>query len=161
SLLGAMFHADGRPVAVAGNIGRPLTSLVGAIGDDVWIVCELSSFQLEGVETLRPRVAVLLNLEPDHIDRHGPFEAYAAAKLRIFERQVPEDVAIVPRGFREVPGAAMRVEFAWDDPLPVDPRIPGAHNRENAVAATAAARAAGVSETAVAEALATFPGVPH
>ena len=161
ALVGEMFRADERPVEVAGNIGRPLTSLVGGIDSDAWIVCELSSFQLEDVETLRPRVAVLLNLEPDHIDRHGTFEAYGEAKLRVFERQTADDVAIVPRGFRPVPGSARRVEFAWDDPLPAEPRIPGTHNRENAVAATAAARAAGVREAAISRALVAFPGVPH
>ena len=72
--------------------------------DDAWIVCELSSFQLEDVETLRPRIAVLLNLEPDHLDRHGTFEAYADAKLRIFEQQTEDDTAVVPRGFGPVPG---------------------------------------------------------
>jgi UDP-N-acetylmuramoylalanine--D-glutamate ligase len=161
ALVGEMFRADDRPVEVAGNIGRPLTSLVGSIDADAWIVCELSSFQLEDVETLRPRVGVLLNLEPDHIDRHSTFEAYGETKLRVFERQTEDDVAVVPRGFRPIPGSARRVEFAWDDPLPAEPRIPGAHNRENAVAATAAARAAGVRDPAIAEALSTFPGVPH
>jgi UDP-N-acetylmuramoylalanine--D-glutamate ligase len=161
ALLGAMFDAAGRSAEVAGNIGRPLTSLVGHIADDAWIVCELSSFQLEDVETLQPRVAVLLNLEPDHIDRHGSFDAYRDAKLRVFERQTDADVAIVPRGFDPVPGAGSRIEFAADDPLPAEPRIPGVHNRENAAAAVAAARAAGIADEAIAEALRTFPGVEH
>ena len=78
ALLGAILEAAGWTVEVAGNIGRPLTSLVGAVDDDAWVVCELSSFQLEDVETLRPRVAVLTNLEPDHLDRHGSFDAYAS-----------------------------------------------------------------------------------
>ena len=91
---------------------------------------------------------MLLNLEPDHLDRHGSFEAYRDAKLRLFENQRPEDTAVVPRGFGPVPGAARRVEFRWDDPLPAEPLIPGQHNRENAAAATAAARAAGASEDA-------------
>ena len=125
------------------------------------IVCELSSFQLEDIETFRPWVAVLLNLEPDHLDRHGDFDAYRAAKLRIFENQTSDDVAIVPRGFGPIPGEARRVEFSADDELPAEPLIPGAHNRENAAAATAAARAAGLSDDAIAEALRTFPGVPH
>jgi len=148
-LLGAIFHAAGRDVVVAGNVGSPLTAARPAD----WIVCELSSFQLEDVHELRCRVAVLLNLEPDHLDRHGTFEAYRDAKLRIFERA---DVAIVPRGLG-LPGR----EFAADDPLPAEPRIPGAHNRENAAAATAAAHAAGVPDDAIAEALRTFPGVAH
>jgi UDP-N-acetylmuramoylalanine--D-glutamate ligase len=160
-LLGAMFRAAGRPVEVAGNIGRPLTSLVGQTAANAWVVCELSSFQLEDVETLRPRIAVLLNLEPDHLDRHGTFEWYVDTKLRVFETQTEDDVAVVPRGFGEVPGAALRVEFRFDDPLPAEPRIPGPHNRENAAAATAAARAAGIDDEAIAEALRTFPGVAH
>ena len=160
-LLGAVFRAAGRPVEVAGNIGRPLTSLVGQAAPEAWVVCELSSFQLEDVETLRPRIAVLLNLEPDHLDRHGTYEWYVDTKLRIFEAQTEDDVAVVPRGFGEVPGAARRVEFRYDDTLPAEPRIPGPHNRENAAAATAAARAAGIDDGAIAEALRTFPGVPH
>jgi UDP-N-acetylmuramoylalanine--D-glutamate ligase len=160
-LLGAVFRAAGRPVEVAGNVGRPLTSLVGSVADDAWIVCELSSFQLEDVETLEPKVAVLLNLEPDHLDRHGSLDAYAEIKLRMFERQAGDDTAVVPRGFGAIPGVAQRVEFAGDDQLPAEPVIPGPHNRENAAAATAAARAAGIDDDAIAEALRTFEGVPH
>jgi UDP-N-acetylmuramoylalanine--D-glutamate ligase len=160
-LLGEIFRAAGRPVAVAGNVGRPLTGLDGALSEDAWIVCELSSFQLEDVHELRPRVAVLLNVTPDHLDRHGDLESYRAAKLRIFENQTPDDVAVVPRGFPAVPGAGRRVEFAAGDRLPAEPRIPGEHNRENAAAAAAAARAAGIPDAAIAEALASFAGVPH
>ena len=160
-LLGAVFRAAGRPVAVAGNVGRPLTGLDGAVAADACVVCELSSFQLEDVETLRPRIAVLLNLEPDHLDRHGTLEAYRTAKLRIFENQTSDDVAVVPRGFGAVPGDARRAEFASDDPLPAEPLLRGPHNRENAAAATVAARAAGVGDEAIAEALATFRGVAH
>ena len=128
---------------------------------DAWIVCELSSFQLEDVHTLKPEIAVLLNLESDHLDRHGTFERYADTKLRIFERQADDDVAVVPRGFRDVPGDARRIEFTGGDELPAEPRIPGPHNRENAAAATAAARAAGIDDDAIADALVTFDGVPH
>jgi UDP-N-acetylmuramoylalanine--D-glutamate ligase len=142
-------------------VGRPLTSLVGRASPECWVVCELSSFQLEDVHRLRPSIAVLLNLEPDHLDRHESFERYASAKLRVFENQTREEVAVLPRGFQPVPGGARRVEFASDDPLPAEPRIPGSHNRENAAAATAAARAAGLEEAAIARALRTFPGVPH
>jgi UDP-N-acetylmuramoylalanine--D-glutamate ligase len=155
-LLGAMLGAR-----TAGNVGTALSELVGEISPGEWVVCELSSFQLEDVHEFRPRVAVLLNLEPDHLDRHGSFERYREAKLRIFENQTAADVAVLPRGFGAVPGEARRVEFAWDDELPVEPLIPGAHNRENAVAATAAARAAGAGEEAIAHALRAFPGVPH
>jgi UDP-N-acetylmuramoylalanine--D-glutamate ligase len=149
ALLGAIFRAAGRDVAVAGNIGVPLTSVERAD----WVVCELSSFQLEDVDTFACDVAVLLNLEPDHLDRYASFEEYRAAKLRIFERA---RACVVPRG-SGLPG----IEFAADDPLPAEPLIRGAHNRENAAAATAAARAAGIGDEAIAEALRTFPGVPH
>jgi UDP-N-acetylmuramoylalanine--D-glutamate ligase len=159
-LLGAIFRAATRPVEVAGNVGRPLTTVLDS-APDTWVVCELSSFQLEDVESLRPRIAVLLNLEPDHLDRHGTFEAYADAKLRVFERQGAGDVAVVPREFGAIPGAARRVEFGLDDELPAEPLIPGPHNRENAAAATAAARAAGIDDEAIARALTSFPGVPH
>ena len=104
---------------------------------------------------------MLTNLEPDHLDRHGTFERYAAIKLTLFERQQEDDVAVVPRGFGPVPGNGRRVEFAADDPLPAEPRIRGEHNRANAAAATAAARAVGVPDEAIARALASFPGVEH
>jgi len=153
-LLGAILRAAGRTAEVAGNVGRPLTEVAEQVaGQETWIVCELSSFQLEDVHALACRIAVLLNLEPDHLDRHGSFEAYRAAKLRIFERA---GVKVVPRGF----GIA-GVEFSADDPLPAEPLLPGRHNRENAAAATAAARAAGVCDAAIGEALRTFRGVPH
>jgi len=160
-LLGAIFRAAGQPVAVAGNVGRPLTGLDEQLPGDAWVVCELSSFQLEDVHRFRPRIAVLLNLEPDHLDRHGTFEAYRDAKLRIFENQTESDTAVVPRRFDAVPGGAARVDFSSADDLPAEPLIPGEHNRENAAAATAAARAAGIGDGAIAEALRTFPGVAH
>jgi len=161
ALLGAMFEAAGTEVEIAGNIGRPLVSLVGDSDPDAWVVCELSSFQLEDVGSLHPRIAVLLNLEPDHLDRHGSFEAYRDAKLRVFENQDANDVAVVPDRFGPIPGSARRIEFCGDDPLPAEPALPGAHNRENAAAATAAARAAGIPDEAIAEALRTFQGVEH
>jgi UDP-N-acetylmuramoylalanine--D-glutamate ligase len=152
-LLGAIFRAAEVPVAVAGNVGRPLTGFDGALEPDAWIVCELSSFQLEDVHELSCEVAVLLNLEPDHLDRHRTFEAYRDAKLRIFERARAK---VVPRG-----SGLEGIEFAADGPLPAEPLIRGAHNRENAAAAAAAARAAGLGDGAVADALRTFPGVAH
>ena len=161
ALLGAILEAGKVPVEVAGNIGRALTSLVGHVSPDTWIACELSSFQLEDVTTLAPRVAVLTNLEPDHLDRHGTFAAYEEIKLSLFERQSEDDVAVVPHGFGPVPGNARRVEFAADDELPAEPRIRGEHNRANAAAATAAARAIGVSNEAIGAALRSFPGVEH
>jgi UDP-N-acetylmuramoylalanine--D-glutamate ligase len=149
ALLGAIFEAAGRDVAVAGNIGVALTSIERAD----WVVCELSSFQLEDVHELACDVAVLLNLEPDHLDRYSSFDEYRDAKLRIFERARAK---IVPHGL-----GLDGIEFSADDPLPAEPLIRGAHNRENAAAATAAARAAGIDDEAIAEALRTFPGIPH
>jgi UDP-N-acetylmuramoylalanine--D-glutamate ligase len=149
ALLGAIFAAAGRDVAVAGNIGVALTSIERAD----WVVCELSSFQLEDVHELACDVAVLLNLEPDHLDRYPSFDEYRDAKLRIFERARAK---VVPRGL-----GLDGIEFSADDPLPEEPLIRGAHNRENAAAATAAARAAGIDDDAIAEALRTFPGIPH
>jgi UDP-N-acetylmuramoylalanine--D-glutamate ligase len=148
-LLGEIFRRDGRAVVVAGNIGRPLSAVRAAD----WVVCEVSSFQLEDVHEFAPEVAVLINLEPDHLNRHGSFEAYRAAKLRVFERA---RVKIVPRGM-----GLDGIEFGAEDELPAEPTIPGRHNRENAAAAVAAARAAGVSEAAIADGLRAFPGVPH
>jgi UDP-N-acetylmuramoylalanine--D-glutamate ligase len=148
-LLGAVFRAAGRDVAVAGNVGTPLTSVRSA----EWVICELSSFQLEDVHELACDVAVLLNLEPDHLDRHGSFEAYRDAKLRVFERA---RVKVVPRGL-----GLDGIEFSADDELPAEPLLRGAHNRGNAAAATAAARAAGIADQDIASALRSFAGVPH
>jgi UDP-N-acetylmuramoylalanine--D-glutamate ligase len=159
-LLGAIWRAAGLPVAVAGNVGTPLASLVGEIEPDATIACEVSSFQAEDAIELAPDIAVLLNLTPDHIDRHGSFDAYRDAKLKLFARQTSAQVAIAPDGI-ELPGHAQRVPLA-DPPLPAEQiRLRGPHNLENARAATSAARAAGVPGDAVAEALRTFAGVPH
>jgi UDP-N-acetylmuramoylalanine--D-glutamate ligase len=155
-LLGVMLGAP-----VAGNVGRALSDLDGRIEPGEVVVCEVSSFQLEDVHEFKPHVALLLNLEPDHLDRHGSIGAYRAAKLRIFENQDEGDVAVVPVGFDDIPGRAERIEFEPSDPLPAEPLIPGAHNRENAAAATAAARALGIPAARIAEALETFPGVAH
>jgi len=145
---------------VAGNVGRALSELDGELGPDQLVVVELSSFQLEDIVRFRPQIAVLLNLEPDHLDRHGSFEAYRAAKLRIFENQTESDTAVVPRDL-DHKVRARRVEFAADDPLPAEPALRGLHNRENAAAATAAARAAGATNEQIARGLREFNGVPH
>ena len=147
-------------VPVAGNVGRALSELDGEVEPEQLIVVELSSFQLEDVDRFRPQIAVLLNLEPDHLDRHGSFQAYRAAKLRIFENQTEADTAVVPRDL-DHKVRAQRVEFAADDPLPAEPSLRGMHNRENAAAAVAAARAAGAGDEAIARGLRDFTGVPH
>lgn len=178
-LLGAILRAAGGPVAVAGNVGRPLSALVGELPGGAPVVCEASSFQLEDTEAFAPEAAALLNVEPDHLDRHGTFEAYRDAKLRLFAHQQPGDVAVLPAGFPDddVKGDATRVRFGvggdlddraghlWWNDVPLiahaDLRIRGAHNRANAAAAAALALSRGVSADAVREALQTFPGVEH
>jgi UDP-N-acetylmuramoylalanine--D-glutamate ligase len=147
-LLGAILDAP-----TAGNVGRALTDLDGEVEPGTLVVCELSSFQLEDVHELSCEVAVLLNLEPDHLDRYASFEDYRDAKLRIFERA---GAKVVPHG-----SGLEGIEFSAADDLPAEPLIRGAHNRENAAAATAAARALGTPDERIAEALRTFPGVPH
>jgi UDP-N-acetylmuramoylalanine--D-glutamate ligase len=150
-LLGEMHRAAGIPVAVAGNVGTPLASIVGTAVPESVVVCECSSFQLEDASEFSPECAVLLNLEPDHLDRHGDFERYRDAKLRIFANQGPDDVALKP-------------PFSWPEEIgmrPSEVRLRGAHNLENAMAAAAAALATGVPAGAIATALRQFPGVPH
>jgi UDP-N-acetylmuramoylalanine--D-glutamate ligase len=156
-LIGAILTASGWTVEVAGNIASPASPRMPVTAldppADAWIVCELSSFQLEDVHELTLEVAVLLNLEPDHLDRHATFERYRDAKLRIFERTRHK---VVPRGL-----GLEGIEFGADDPLPAEPQLPGAHNRGNAAAAAAAARAVGVDDRAIAAGLRSFKGVPH
>jgi UDP-N-acetylmuramoylalanine--D-glutamate ligase len=159
-LLGAIWRAAGLPVAVAGNVGTPLASLAGQVAPEATVVCEVSSFQAEDAAAFAPDIGVLLNLTPDHLDRHGSFEAYREAKLRMFARQTPDQIAIAP-DWIELPGEARRVPLA-QPPLPADEiRLRGPHNLENAGAAATAAEAAGVPVAAVADALRSFAGVPH
>ena len=162
-LLGAIHREAGMAVAVAGNVGTPLSSLVEAVDERAVIVCEVSSFQAEDSEAFAPETALLLNLAEDHLDRHGTFDAYREAKLRLFANQTPEHVAVAPPGL-ELPGSARRVGFGdpADLPLPVEEvRLRGRHNLENAMGASAAALASGVPADAVARGLRTFTGVPH
>ena len=95
SLVGHILETAGLPVQVAGNIGTPLISRVDVSSDAGFTVVEASSFQLESISAFRPDVAVLLNLTQDHLDRHGSFEAYGRAKMRIFENQTEDDAAVV------------------------------------------------------------------
>jgi UDP-N-acetylmuramoylalanine--D-glutamate ligase len=175
-LLGAIHREAGLPVAVAGNVGTPLSSLAGLDPGTV-VVCECSSFQLEDASAFAPECALLLNLTEDHLDRHLTFERYRGAKLSVFERQRTGDVAVLPAGFGPVPGAAGQVTFGasgdlahrdgtlwWlgEAVMPVSElRLRGAHNVENAMGAAAAALARGLDRDAVARALAGFAGVPH
>jgi UDP-N-acetylmuramoylalanine--D-glutamate ligase len=158
-LLGDIHRAAGVEVAVAGNIGTPLSSLVGELSPDAVVVCECSSFQLADSQAFAPECAVLLNLEPDHLDWHEGFVNYRDAKLRIFENQQPDDIAIVPPGFMQIRGAGRRVEYAPAHPNEV--RLRGRHNLENAGAARTAAQERGIAGSSIALALGSFAGVPH
>jgi UDP-N-acetylmuramoylalanine-D-glutamate ligase len=124
-----MLREGGLPVEVAGNIGRALSSLVGEIAPEAWVVCEVGVFQLDDMQVFRPDIGVLVNLAPDHLDRYEDFDAYAVTKLRMFELQTEDDTAIVPRGFRDLPGErASRVRGRRRAPgRAVDC---GPHNRE-------------------------------
>ncbi|HZZ39772.1 MAG TPA: UDP-N-acetylmuramoyl-L-alanine--D-glutamate ligase [Acidobacteriaceae bacterium] len=95
SLCGEILEAGQLPTQVGGNIGVPVIALVDQSRDDGWSVLEVSSFQLETTEIFHPQIAVILNITPDHLDRHGSFENYAAAKERIFARQAPEDALVL------------------------------------------------------------------
>jgi UDP-N-acetylmuramoylalanine--D-glutamate ligase len=180
-LVGHVHRVAGLPVAVAGNVGTPLASIVGELPAGATVVAEASSFQLEDTEQFAPEAAVLLNLEEDHLDRHGTFDAYVAAKLQVFARQGNDDVAVAPCDLEvdDLGGCARRVCFGagaeaeladragqlwWaEEPLLRTDEIAlrGAHNRLNAMAAAAVTLARGVDPGAVREALRTFPGVPH
>jgi UDP-N-acetylmuramoylalanine--D-glutamate ligase len=179
--IGHIHREAGLPVAVAGNVGTAVSSLVGDVDHEATIVCEASSFQLEDSEAFSPEAAVLLNLEPDHLDRHGSFEAYVGAKLRIFAHQGNYDVAVAPADLpiHDLGGCARRVLFGsgldaelsdragylwWDDrPLLAVDRIalPGEHNRQNAMAAAAVSLARGIEPEAVSAGLTSFTGVAH
>jgi UDP-N-acetylmuramoylalanine--D-glutamate ligase len=148
----------GAPVAVAGNVGTALSTLVDAVDPAASIVAECSSFQLEDTEAFAPEAALLLNLSPDHLDRHGSFADYRAAKLRIFAHQRPEDLAVLPEGFAlDTRAAQLRFGALSADAV----GLPGLHNRQNAAAAAAVCLARGLDPAAVAEGLRTFTGVAH
>jgi UDP-N-acetylmuramoylalanine--D-glutamate ligase len=168
-LTAAMLERGGVPCASAGNVGTALSTFAGVIEPGRPIVCELSSFQLEGLEEFRSDIAVLLNVTPDHLDRHGTLEAYAAAKLRVFERQRASDTALLcvddayvaALGDSDVPGEGRRVRVSGADLGPFEEafaasRLRGPHNRANAACAIAAARALGAGEDGMAAALHDF-----
>ena len=191
-LVGQIHREAGIPVAVAGNVGTALTTLAGTLDPAAVVVCEASSFQLEDAVAFAPDAAVLLNLAPDHLDRHGTFAAYRDAKLRIFAHQGESALAVAPAGLA-IAGRATRVTFASPMTAPELPggaapelpppdiavagdrlvwrgeplvdvgdiRLRGAHNLENAMAATAVTLARGVDPDAVRAALAGFAGVEH
>src|SRR5437868_10059793 len=98
ALCGEILAKSGKATQVGGNIGTPVTALIAGSQDAVYNVLEISSFQLETVETFHPKFAAILNITPDHLDRHGSFEAYAAAKARIFMNQSAHDFAVLNAG---------------------------------------------------------------
>jgi UDP-N-acetylmuramoylalanine--D-glutamate ligase len=185
-LLGHVYRTAGEPVAVAGNVGTPLSSLAGGIDADATVICEASSFQLEDSVAFAPACAVFLNLAPDHLDRHKDLAAYLAAKLRIFANQGNDDLAIFNADDPaladiDLGGCARRVAFCvgagpdcevalaegtvfydGEPLLSVDELgLLGEHNVANAMAAAAAALSMGIDRDAVREGLRSFAGVPH
>lgn len=187
-LIGHIHRAAGLPVAVAGNVGAALSGLVDRTDPDVTIVCEASSFQLEDTLAFAPEAAVLLNIAPDHLDRHATLEDYAAAKLQIFARQARGDVAVLPADLDvELHDDVWRVSFGPPSIPRGDPRsgsmtlqddglihwqgvpllpmqeihLRGRHNVHNAMAAAAVCLARGIDADAVRAGLRTFAGVPH
>jgi UDP-N-acetylmuramoylalanine--D-glutamate ligase len=177
----------GRPVALAGNIGVPLSSFLSERAPRDF-VCELSSFQLEAVDRFAPQVAVLTNVTPDHMDRYPDFASYARAKERIFARQRPEDFSVInadnePAAAASTPArrvlfsragrveggtwveeGRIRSEAAGEaaDVVEVERlAMPGAHNVENALAVVAAADCLRTPRDAIREGLTRFTGLPH
>jgi len=189
SLAEHILKTAGMPTILAGNIGAPLIGCVDQMRDDTSTVAELSSFQLELIDTFRPNIGVFLNLTPDHLDRHHTMEAYGRAKARLFENQTGEDAAALnaddaattayapslPRLYwfsrkkRVAQGAYVRGEeivFREDGREEIllkleDIPLAGAHNVENVLAAAAAARLAGAPAAAIAKGVRSFPGVEH
>jgi UDP-N-acetylmuramoylalanine--D-glutamate ligase len=166
AMLAEILRADGRPTFLGGNIGHSLLADLDAMNGDCWSVLEISSFQLAwlSADFPRPSVAVLTNFSPNHLDWHGTVAAYAGAKMRLFSGQQPGDkiVADLAKLGREWAAATggIRVEPVADAQIP-DLQMPGAHNRQNAASAAAAARAIGCSATAIEAGLQGFRGLPH
>jgi UDP-N-acetylmuramoylalanine--D-glutamate ligase len=158
--IGHIHREAGLEVAVAGNVGTAMSSLVGAIAPSATVVCECSSFQLEDAEAFAPEVGVLLNLTPDHLDRHGSFESYTAAKMRVFNGN---DISVVPADGLSISSPARVVRYGTgpEATMANEIALPGEHNRQNGMAAAAVCLARGVDPDAVARGLRTFGGVAH
>jgi UDP-N-acetylmuramoylalanine--D-glutamate ligase len=188
TLVGRMLEAAGRRVMVGGNIGYPLSAQVDDSTADTVHVVEASSFQLETTDTFRPWIAALLNFSPDHLDRHPDEASYAAAKLRIFANQGPEDWAVINADSPEAMQMAQNVRarvmtygvdqpaevhvgrgFVWqrtsEGDIPLLPvaavHLHGRHMLSNVVAATAISHLAGASGSSLAKALEDFRGLEH
>jgi len=186
ALLAHLLARAGIPVEVGGNLG-PAALDMAILGDDGVYVLEMSSYMLERIAELRFNVAAMLNLSPDHLDRHGDMEGYLAAKAQIFARQARGDMAVLGQddagtaslgaslAARVVPisGAARQAGGVWAEgvllrdeagviaDLATCPTLPGAHNAQNAAAAVAMALALGVARDSLAEGLRSYPGLPH
>jgi UDP-N-acetylmuramoylalanine--D-glutamate ligase len=190
SLIGRMLEASGYATFVGGNIGVPLISLVEQTNEESVTVVELSSFQLEGTECLHPQVAVVLNITPNHLDRHPSFDAYLEAKARIFRNQTETDYAVLNADDSATAGLAERTRaqkifFGRTQQLPGglavsggqvvyrilhlerdlfssrDVKLRGDFNLENVLAASAAACVLGADFDAIARAVGEFRGVEH
>ena len=189
ALIEHILRGAGLPTMLAGNIGTPLISIVDQTKRNTVTVVELSSFQLELIDTFRPNVGLFLNLTPDHLDRHRTLKAYGDAKARIFENQTEDDAAILnaddaataayapskpqvywfSRKQRVAQGAYLRGEEVVlridgeDHTVLRRGEIPlaGAHNLENVLAATIATKLAGAAVAAIANGVRSFTGVEH
>jgi UDP-N-acetylmuramoylalanine--D-glutamate ligase len=165
ALTGVVLAAGDRPVLVGGNIGDTVLDRLDEVTPRHWVVLELSSFQLESVEKPRFHVGVILNITPDHLDRHGTFDRYVNIKARAIEFAGADDFALLNGRDRVVRGLASRTQgqVVWFDehrPVPGMP-LPGRHNLENALAAAAVGRIAGLSDEAIDAAIRSFKGVEH
>jgi UDP-N-acetylmuramoylalanine--D-glutamate ligase len=169
ALLAHILERAGITVAAGANLGPAALSLPLLPHDGVYVL-EMSSYMLERLACVKFDVAVMLNLSADHIDRHGDMAGYAMAKRAIFDRQTRDDLAVIgidDTGARDMAAwldtrlaRVARVSGA-DVPLAFGPALPGAHNAQNAAAATAMARFFGVPDDAIASGLLTYPGLPH
>ena len=165
ALLHHLCVTAGIPAAMGGNIGLPIMAQDPLPADGVWVL-ELSSYQLEITHSLACDVAILTNITPDHLERHGTMAGYAGAKARLFATQKPGSVAIVGKAAQAAwsvaSGPVLLIEdVALPSPQSDWPALKGPHNLENARAAIAAARALGISDNAIARGLATYQALAH
>jgi len=165
ALTGEVLSAGERPVIVGGNIGDTVLDRVEDITAEHWVVLELSSFQLESVERPHLHVGVILNITPDHLDRHHTLGRYMDLKARAIEFAEPDDYAVLNSRDELVRGLASRTRgrVVWfDQHQPLPPMsLPGRHNMENALAAAAVGRIAGLSDETINAAIRSFKGVEH
>jgi len=170
TLIGEMLKAAGKSIAVAGNIGLPLIEIDDKGLD--YIVVEISSYQLEGSRAFHPHISVILNIQPDHLERHHTMTEYIKQKTKIFLNQTGDDYLVFneadPQVAAMVAGASAKL-IGFDQQRaneiitlkPEEIKIPGRHNLENALAAAQVAYLCGVKKEIVAQVLKHFPGVEH